>query len=204
MADRCAPFPNAGLARAEIDVGLRQHMLRVYNYMGRGLVLTGTAEQIEEAKKLAREWKPKVMCSGLTGGGPRDRASRRHCLWHVSTSASECPVMVAISGTSQPASARRVTAEPRIVERKIVGYVRFRARLAPARAEAILGPRRIVRGGEDRGRHARSPVERGLERSVDRNLDLSAFAFPLTQPNKLTTIGRPWQHQQVTLPLPRP
>jgi hypothetical protein len=23
---------------------------------------------------------PKVMCSGLTGGGPRDRASRRHWL----------------------------------------------------------------------------------------------------------------------------
>jgi len=26
---------------AELDVGLRQHMLRVYNYMGLGLVLTG-------------------------------------------------------------------------------------------------------------------------------------------------------------------
>jgi hypothetical protein len=22
-----------------------------------------------------------LMCSGLAGGGPRDRASRRHCLW---------------------------------------------------------------------------------------------------------------------------
>jgi hypothetical protein len=60
-----------------------------------------------------------------------------------------------------------------IVEGKVVRYVRFRARLAPARAEAILGPRRIVRGGGDYGRHARSPVERGLERSADQNLDPS-------------------------------
>lgn len=41
MADRYAPLSTAGLAGAEVDVGLRQYMLRVYNYMAGGLVLTG-------------------------------------------------------------------------------------------------------------------------------------------------------------------
>src|SRR5215471_7762534 len=31
----------AGAAAADIDVGLRQYMLKVYNYMSGGLVLTG-------------------------------------------------------------------------------------------------------------------------------------------------------------------
>ncbi|MEP9380721.1 Bax inhibitor-1/YccA family protein [Aquabacter sp. CN5-332] len=33
--------PAAGVSRAEFDEGLRRHMLRIYNYMGFGLVLTG-------------------------------------------------------------------------------------------------------------------------------------------------------------------
>ena len=35
------PRPAAGADQALFDEGLRQHMLRVYNYMGLGLVLTG-------------------------------------------------------------------------------------------------------------------------------------------------------------------
>ena len=34
-------WPNAAANSAEIDAGLRQHMLRVYNYMAGGLALTG-------------------------------------------------------------------------------------------------------------------------------------------------------------------
>lgn len=41
MANRYSPFQNAGVAGADIDVGLRQYMLRVYNYMAGGLLLTG-------------------------------------------------------------------------------------------------------------------------------------------------------------------
>jgi FtsH-binding integral membrane protein len=33
--------PAAGAARADIDVGLREYMLRIYNYMASGLALTG-------------------------------------------------------------------------------------------------------------------------------------------------------------------
>src|SRR3954453_23835722 len=33
--------PAAGAARADIDVGLRDYMLRIYNYMASGLALTG-------------------------------------------------------------------------------------------------------------------------------------------------------------------
>jgi uncharacterized protein len=33
--------PAAGAAQAEIDVGLREYMLRIYNYMASGLALTG-------------------------------------------------------------------------------------------------------------------------------------------------------------------
>ena len=33
--------PAAGAAQADIDVGLREHMLRIYNYMASGLALTG-------------------------------------------------------------------------------------------------------------------------------------------------------------------
>ena len=54
----------------------------------------------------------------------------------------------------------------------------IRACFAPARAEAILGPRRTVRCGEDHGHHARSPVERGLERSADWNLSYDAILRP--------------------------
>jgi hypothetical protein len=58
----------------------------------------------------------------------------------------------------------------------------------PQLAEAVLRPRRIVRGSEDHGRHALCPVEHRLERSADRNLDPPAFAFlalPLAQPDEL-------------------
>lgn len=41
MVNQDTPQANAGLARTEIDVGLRQYMLRVYNYMAGGLALTG-------------------------------------------------------------------------------------------------------------------------------------------------------------------
>ncbi len=33
--------PAVGIARADIDVGLREYMLRIYNYMASGLALTG-------------------------------------------------------------------------------------------------------------------------------------------------------------------
>ena len=33
--------PAVGTARADIDVGLREYMLRIYNYMASGLALTG-------------------------------------------------------------------------------------------------------------------------------------------------------------------
>jgi hypothetical protein len=113
---------------------------------------------------------------------PRQCASRI-----TATSLSECPVMVAISGTSHPA--RRVTADPRISWNvRSSGTSAFVQCLAPTRAEAVLRPRRIVRGSEDHGHHALGPVERGLERSADRNLDPPAFAFlalPLAQPDEL-------------------
>src|SRR5215469_7362688 len=64
-----------------------------------------------------------------------------------------------------------------VVERKVIWYVRLRACPAPTRAEAVLRPCRIVRGSEDHGRHALGPLEHGLERSANRNLDPPAFAF---------------------------
>jgi FtsH-binding integral membrane protein len=41
MAYRYTPYSNARLAGTESESGLRQYMLRVYNYMAGGLVLTG-------------------------------------------------------------------------------------------------------------------------------------------------------------------
>jgi FtsH-binding integral membrane protein len=41
MTYRYTPYSNARLAGTESDSGLRQYMLRVYNYMAGGLVLTG-------------------------------------------------------------------------------------------------------------------------------------------------------------------
>jgi hypothetical protein len=68
---------------------------------------------------------------------------------------SDCPVMVAISGTSHPGSCQARHGRPAyVVERKLVWYVRLRACLAPTRAEAVLRPCRIVRGSGDHGRHA--------------------------------------------------
>lgn len=41
MANQDTSRANAGLARTDVDVGLRQYMMRVYNYMTGGLALTG-------------------------------------------------------------------------------------------------------------------------------------------------------------------
>lgn len=41
MANQYTPDANAGLTQTAVDVGLRQYMLRVYNYMAGGLALTG-------------------------------------------------------------------------------------------------------------------------------------------------------------------
>lgn len=41
MANRYSAYPNTELVGAGVDVGLRQYMLRVYNYMAAGLLLTG-------------------------------------------------------------------------------------------------------------------------------------------------------------------
>ena len=41
MASDLSQAERAQRSRAEVDVGLRQYMLRVYNYMGGGLALTG-------------------------------------------------------------------------------------------------------------------------------------------------------------------
>jgi FtsH-binding integral membrane protein len=41
MAERYSHQERADIARTEVDIGLRQYLLTVYNYMGGGLVLTG-------------------------------------------------------------------------------------------------------------------------------------------------------------------
>jgi hypothetical protein len=102
---------------------------------------------------------------------------------------------VAISGTSDPASGQAGNRRSAyIVEREIVRYVRLLASLAPTRAESVLGPGRIVRGGEDHGRHLRRSIKNGLERSAHRDGDASplpALALSLAQTNELAVVGRP-------------
>jgi hypothetical protein len=85
--------------------------------------------------------------------------------------------MVAISGTSHPASVRRVTADPRISWKARSSGMSAFVHALPNRAETVLRPHGIVRDSEDHGRHALCPVEHGLEGSADRNLDPLAFAF---------------------------
>jgi FtsH-binding integral membrane protein len=41
MAERYSHEERADIARTEVDIGLREYLLTVYNYMGGGLVLTG-------------------------------------------------------------------------------------------------------------------------------------------------------------------
>jgi len=52
MADRFAPNADLRSVPLQIDVGLRQYMLNVYNYMAGGLALTGIVAYIAATRQL--------------------------------------------------------------------------------------------------------------------------------------------------------
>ncbi|HEX5211775.1 MAG TPA: Bax inhibitor-1/YccA family protein [Pseudolabrys sp.] len=71
--DRNVAARGVGTARAaEIDVGLRAYMIRVYNYMASGVALTGVVSLI--AFQLAGGDAIHITAGGITGGTPFGQA----------------------------------------------------------------------------------------------------------------------------------